>query len=265
MYGLDGYQVVNDTVNYPSYAQVSVSNQGLYTWAASTSDVRALQKAASADRIAATWYGDSFDIDINLTDGHAHQVEVYCLDWDLTGRAQRIDVLDAASSALLDSRNVSGFSNGQYLIWNVSGHVKLRVTKTAGNNAVVSGLFFQPNPSGPTPSQTRNYRYDSNPQARGVAVSLLTPYLLMPTSDSSSIPWFGRVATLPGELYFSPDSVLDRDDCHSCNLQAAHEGFTMILGSFPSLRSHLLQRRAVNGRSSDRVSKATRAGPPRES
>ena len=179
MYGADGYEVVNDTVNFPSYAQVSVSNQSQYTWAASTSDVRALQKATTADRIAATWYSAqytsnwydeaSFDIDINLTDSNAHQVAVYCIDWDLNGRVQRIDVLDAASSALLDSRNISGFSNGQYLIWNVSGHVKLRVTKTAGANAVASGLFFQPIAGGFSPSQTTSYGYQSNPQAGGVA------------------------------------------------------------------------------------------------
>jgi len=181
MYGSDGYEVVNDTVNYPSYAQVSVSNQSLYTWLASTNDVRALQKAATNDRIAATWYaGSSFDIDINLTDGQAHQVGMYCLDWDLNNRAQRIDVLDAASSALLDSRNISGFSNGQYLIWNVSGHVKLRVTKTAGSNGVVSGLFFQPISGGSSASQTKSYGYYSNLEVRGVALalSLLIPFYM---------------------------------------------------------------------------------------
>ena len=40
--------------------------------------------------------------------------------------------------------------------------------KTAGANAMVSGLFFQPIPSGPTSSQTRTYRYDSNPQVRAL-------------------------------------------------------------------------------------------------
>ena len=39
-------------------------------------DVRTLQKAPTADRIAAIWYAESsFDIDINLTDGQAHQVK----------------------------------------------------------------------------------------------------------------------------------------------------------------------------------------------
>jgi hypothetical protein len=63
---------------------------------------------------------------------------------------QRIDVLDAVTNALPDTRNVTGFSNGQYLLWNISGHVKLRITNTGLTNAVVSGLFFQPT-AGPTP------------------------------------------------------------------------------------------------------------------
>jgi hypothetical protein len=30
-----------------------------------------------------------------------------------------------------------------YLIWSVSGHVKLRVTRGTGVNAVVNGVFFR--------------------------------------------------------------------------------------------------------------------------
>src|SRR6266436_6495687 len=158
VYGAEGYNVINDTVSYPAYAQVSPSGQNSYTWAASTSDVRALQKALISDRIAGTWYtSTTFDIDINLTDGQTHQLSLYCLDWDPASRVETIDVLDATSNALLDTRNVSSFGNGQYVVWNLSGHVKLRVTNTAGVNAVVSGLFFQsaaaPPPT-PTPTPT---------------------------------------------------------------------------------------------------------------
>ncbi len=144
VYGADGYAIAGDATSYPAYAQVSFAGQGSYVWAGSTTDVRALQKAASsADRVAATWYsGSSFTIDVNLTDGNSHQVSLYCLDWENAGRVQTIDILNAASSAVLDTRSLSGFSNGQWMIWNLSGHVTIRLTRTAGNNAVVSGLFF---------------------------------------------------------------------------------------------------------------------------
>ncbi len=70
-YGTDGYAIVNDSTSYPAYAQISVSNASAYTWAASTADVRALQKAVSStDRIASTWYNaSSFTLDVNLSDG----------------------------------------------------------------------------------------------------------------------------------------------------------------------------------------------------
>src|SRR5207248_2802213 len=54
------------------------------------------------------------------------------------------DVLDATSGVVLDSQNVSSFGNGRYLVWNVSGHVTVRLTRNASNNAVIGGLFFDP-------------------------------------------------------------------------------------------------------------------------
>jgi hypothetical protein len=51
-------------------------------------------------------------------------------------------VIDPASGTVLDTRTISSFHNGIYLSWNVSGHVRFRVTCLSGANAVVSGLFF---------------------------------------------------------------------------------------------------------------------------
>jgi hypothetical protein len=123
VYGTAGYAIVGDSTNYPAYAQVGVANQSSYTWAGSTSDVRAPQKAATSDRIASTWYsGSSFDVYVNLTDGNWHQVGLYSLDWDgNNGRAQTIEVLDGGNGNVLDSRSVSAFSSGQHWIWNVKG------------------------------------------------------------------------------------------------------------------------------------------------
>jgi len=141
-YGADGYNVINDSVSYPAYAQVAAGGQLDYTWAASTTDVRALQKAGATDRLAATWYGDAFTVDVNLTDALTHRVALYAVDWDSTTRAQTIEIRDAATNALLDSRTMTGFNGGQYLVWNIKGHVIVRVIKSTGVNAVVSGLFF---------------------------------------------------------------------------------------------------------------------------
>jgi hypothetical protein len=56
---------------------------------------------------------------------------------------------------VLNSQSVAGFHGGEYLVWNVSGHVRIQVTNTGNSspNAVVSGLFFGPTVtnSGSTP------------------------------------------------------------------------------------------------------------------
>lgn len=105
--------------------------------------MRALQRPSGSDRFAATWYGDGcFAIDLNLTDARPHQIALYAIDWDARGRVERIDVLDAATNAVLDSRTLSNFTGGQYVVWTVTGHVVFRVTRVAGVNPVVSGLFI---------------------------------------------------------------------------------------------------------------------------
>src|SRR4029077_17450253 len=113
-------------------------------WAPSTADVRALLKGASAtDRIASTYFsGGSFTIDINLTDSQTHLLALYGLDWDRLQRSETVAVLDATSRAVLDSRSLANFTNGQYLIWNLSGHVQIVITLTAGVTTSLSGLFF---------------------------------------------------------------------------------------------------------------------------
>ena len=142
-YGADGYNTINDRTTYPSYAQVGASSQLSYVWNASTNDLRGLQKVATNDRLAATWYATTFfTIDLNFSDGATHKVALYCLDWDSTSRSQTLDIVDATTNALLDTRSISSFNGGKYLVWEISGHVKINVTKTGGESAVVSGLYF---------------------------------------------------------------------------------------------------------------------------
>ena len=148
-YGADGYNVINFKVNYPSYATATPSGQADHTWASSTSDVRALSKpAATTDRIASCWYAyKTFTVNLNLTDGLTHRVALYCLDWDTTARSQTIEILDASNNAVLNSQSVTAFNGGQYLVWNIRGHVLIRLTKTGSLNAVLSGIFFDPTPA----------------------------------------------------------------------------------------------------------------------
>src|SRR5262249_11605023 len=140
----------SDSTSYPAYAVVNPTGKADYIWSPSTNDVRALQRATSG-RIAACWYaGQSFDVDVNFSDQSSHRVALYFLDWDGGGRATRVDVLNAQTLQVLSTQTVSSYFGGTYAIWNVQGHVIFRLTNLNGQNAVLSGLFFDPVVSGST-------------------------------------------------------------------------------------------------------------------
>ena len=178
-YGDDGYSIVGDVTSLPAYATLTPSGALQYTWAASTSDGRALARV-DGGRVAATWYSSWFDLDVNITSG-THQVVLYCIDWDTTSRSQRIDVLDVVTSAVLDTRTVTSFNGGKYLSWNVTGHVQFRITTLAGINAVVSAVFF--GPGGPPPNYPPTVTLTGPPDG-----SLYTAPATVPLTATASDP-----------------------------------------------------------------------------
>jgi Big-like domain-containing protein/calcineurin-like phosphoesterase family protein len=143
MYGQEGYVIANDATSLPAYASVAVRNASSWTWAASTTDTRALQKATTGGYEAATWFGSSFAVDVTTTDGRPHKLSLYVLDWDFDGRNENIQIL-TPSGSVLDTRNASNFSGGQYFSWVVTGAVTIRVTLASGVNAVQSAVFLDP-------------------------------------------------------------------------------------------------------------------------
>ncbi|HEY2588080.1 MAG TPA: ELWxxDGT repeat protein [Tepidisphaeraceae bacterium] len=148
-YGSDGFDFLDGPANLPAYAQVSAANdaQWNWTWPDPNSDARALQAPPpSSGRIAACDYsGSSFTLDVNLTDGQAHQVALYLVDYDYRNRSETVQVSDAGTGQVLDTQNVSGFQGGRWLVYDLSGHVTITVTNNSGSaNAVASGLMFDP-------------------------------------------------------------------------------------------------------------------------
>ena len=81
-------------------------------------------------------------MDVDLTDGNTHDLELYFLDWDSTARSEQVQISNAATGAVLDTETVSSFHAGVYDNWQVSGNVVIKITKLTGANAVLSGLFI---------------------------------------------------------------------------------------------------------------------------
>jgi hypothetical protein len=132
----------------PSYASVSTTGTP-FTWAAGTSDARALLKPEDSsnpnDRIAAHWYGSTFDTNLSFSDGQTHRVSLYVVDFDRQNRAETVQVLSAANpNVVLATMSASNFAGGQYLSFAVTGNVIFRITRTQGGSAVLSGVFIDP-------------------------------------------------------------------------------------------------------------------------
>lgn len=150
-YGAGGYDIVQYK-KAPSYGTVTPAGYTVYTWATSTTDSRGLQTPDGKSRFASCYYSfTSFTVDVNLTDNNAHQVALYCVDWDGVKnnyyRDQTIQIFDRNYGTLLDTQRINSFTGGVYLVWNVKGPVTIKLTyngNTQKGNAVLSGIFLGP-------------------------------------------------------------------------------------------------------------------------
>ncbi len=187
-YGSQGYDVIGDAASLPSYATLTPAGQTSYTWTASSTDPRALRNASGSGRIAACWYSpSSFTIDVNLTDGQTHDLELYFLDWDTTTRSEKVQISNASTGAVLDTETVTSFHSGVYMNWVVSGNVDITITHLAGANAVLSGLFFDPTPTASFIKQ------DTTTQGNWIA-----------TYGSQGYDVIGNAASLPSYVTVTP-------------------------------------------------------------
>src|ERR1700686_520964 len=187
-----------------------------------TTDPRALQTGSGAGRIASTWYGSgTFSFDVNLTDGNLHQFALYAVDWEANGRTETIQVVNANTNAVLDTRTLSGFSNGVYLVWSISGHVKINVIWTGGVNGIVSGVFFGGTSSGGAEIVSvtpQNITLSASQQQQFTATVTGTPnqavtWSIASVSPSNAAP--GSISVTG--LYTAPASISSGDhQGHQC-------------------------------------------------
>jgi hypothetical protein len=191
VYGSDGYVLPDGNASLPAYADLSISGANAYIWAASTTDTRALQDPTGTGRRAACWYGNTFTYDVALSDGATHRVGLYALDWDGQGRTQHVEVLNADTGAVLDSRDLASFAGGRYLAWDVRGHVQIRITNLGGGNAVISGLFFDAI-AGPAPIAVVSATEDLAPGFSNIGAPSTSTELLQ-QSRAQDVPDSGKL------------------------------------------------------------------------
>jgi hypothetical protein len=205
VYGAQGFSVSGSGQTIPAYVALTQSGSQQYLWSDSTTETRALQKSTGTGRVASVWYAaDSFNIDFAFNDTIPHRVSVYVMDWDGTGRSQKFEVIDAISGAVLNTTQVSDFAQGKYLTWDLTGKVRLRVSRTAGNNAVVEGIFFDVAPLQVAAPKLRIVKVDANGVHMEVSGPIGVPLVIQSTSDMTNWTTWGQVT-----LAASPSTFLD--------------------------------------------------------
>ena len=155
VYGKDGFVLCNyngnssDKSSLPPYVSSVVWSSGqpsAAVWTNGATDTRALAPAASnqGPRNAACYYAlPDMPFTINTTGANFYQVALYLVDWDNKGRRLAVEMFDAKTLNLISPERVStNFYGGKYLVYTYNKSVKFRFDQVRGDNAVLSGIFF---------------------------------------------------------------------------------------------------------------------------
>ena len=71
------------------------------------------------------------------------RVAVYAVDWDSRGRRGTFALLDGVTfDPLAPIVQARDYERGVWLVWELSGPFRVRVSQTRGDNAVVNALLF---------------------------------------------------------------------------------------------------------------------------
>ena len=160
-YGNAGYVLFNfdgdgaDATVLPAYLRaVTLKKNGSAFWIRNTDDVRALQSPGeNSDRRnaayihtldpLATYQTMTVDIETNASLSSTFRVALYFVDWDDGKRTSAVEMFDLKSKKLISPlKIVSDFKGGKYLIFSYHRACRFRINQVRGENAVLSGIFF---------------------------------------------------------------------------------------------------------------------------
>ena len=143
-YALLGWANKSDVIVLPG-ASLSLDQGGRHRWSTNTGNIRALEDASQSTRRATQWYhATSLRLHLTFTNAYSGTLHLYALDWDSSTRRQVV-YLDDGSGERSVNLNAS-FNAGAWLHFPINvgagGTVTIRVDRTAGTNATLSGLFL---------------------------------------------------------------------------------------------------------------------------
>ena len=140
-YDLAGWGGPTGDASYLPHASVNLEQGSRYRWAADTADARALSDPAGVAHNAGAYYDpNQIRVKLSFAEAYSGNLHLYAVDWDSTARRELITV--NGQTAVLSS----AFNEGAWVSFPVSvatgGTVTITVDRTAGANAVLSGIFL---------------------------------------------------------------------------------------------------------------------------
>jgi hypothetical protein len=140
-YDLAGWDGSVGDLSYLPGVTVNLVQGSRYQWAANTADARALSDPGQFVRNAAAYTAVSqIRVSLSFSAAYSGNLNLYAVDWDKQGRREMITV--GGKTAVLSS----DFSQGAWVSLPVNvqagGTVTITVDRTAGVNAVLSGIFL---------------------------------------------------------------------------------------------------------------------------
>lgn len=150
-YDLAGWDGPTGDVSYIPNATVSLVQGSRYQWAANTTDPRALSEPEQETRNAAAYYDpNQIQVKLSFTAAYSGNLHLYAVDWDTTARRETVSV-NGQTATLANSFNGGAWVS--FPITVAAGEaITITVDRTAGSNAVLSGIFLGEagTPPGPT-------------------------------------------------------------------------------------------------------------------
>jgi hypothetical protein len=121
VYGAKGSVIALGASNLPTGVTLSVTGNQTWTWASGFG--------------GSCWYGNApFHIIVNYTG----QVALYVIDWDNQNRNETVSAIGASTQT-----NITNFTGGVWVVYNVVGGATFTITPNAGPNGVVGAIMFQ--------------------------------------------------------------------------------------------------------------------------
>jgi glucose/arabinose dehydrogenase len=146
VYGMQGWAIPGGDQFFKPGIDFDVGVAQKEVLSPAVADESALQASDGDDRIASRWTApQTLSVQLSLNDGELHQVAFYFADWDHSAtRAQEVHLFDSGSGKLLESKTVSDFSGGKYLVWTVRGRARIDIVGLTELPVLLSGVFVSP-------------------------------------------------------------------------------------------------------------------------